>query len=116
MTKRGDSALFRGVASGFGTLLIAPYLLALLAPFRRTPLFLAAGVWALAIVVGCVVAWLSLRHDLPEKWAAEGKCRQCGYNLTGNVSGRCPECGAALRWTIDVEHPAGGRTNGEDTR
>ena len=20
-------------------------------------------------------------------------CRQCGYNLTGNVSGRCPECG-----------------------
>ena len=22
-----------------------------------------------------------------------GKCRQCGYDLTGNVSGRCPECG-----------------------
>ncbi|MCG3125532.1 MAG: hypothetical protein CHACPFDD_00356 [Phycisphaerae bacterium] len=22
-------------------------------------------------------------------------CVQCGYNLTGNVSGRCPECGAA---------------------
>jgi len=20
-------------------------------------------------------------------------CRQCGYDLTGNVSGRCPECG-----------------------
>ncbi|MBN1490435.1 MAG: hypothetical protein JXA69_11015 [Phycisphaerae bacterium] len=22
-----------------------------------------------------------------------GCCRKCGYNLTGNVSGRCPECG-----------------------
>ena len=22
-----------------------------------------------------------------------GLCRSCGYNLTGNVSGRCPECG-----------------------
>jgi len=22
-------------------------------------------------------------------------CGACGYNLTGNVSGRCPECGAA---------------------
>ena len=22
-------------------------------------------------------------------------CQRCGYNLTGNVSGRCPECGAA---------------------
>jgi hypothetical protein len=20
----------------------------------------------------------------------------CGYNLTGNVSGRCPECGASI--------------------
>jgi hypothetical protein len=22
-----------------------------------------------------------------------GHCRKCGYNLTGNVTGRCPECG-----------------------
>jgi len=22
-----------------------------------------------------------------------GHCQKCGYNLTGNVSGRCPECG-----------------------
>lgn len=26
-------------------------------------------------------------HDL--------RCRSCGYDLTGNTSGRCPECGAA---------------------
>lgn len=24
-------------------------------------------------------------------------CRQCGYNLTGNVSGVCPECGTSVR-------------------
>ena len=24
-------------------------------------------------------------------------CRRCGYNLTGNVSGVCPECGTARR-------------------
>ncbi len=23
-------------------------------------------------------------------------CRSCGYNLTGNVSGICPECGVAV--------------------
>lgn len=26
-----------------------------------------------------------------------GHCQKCGYNLTGNVSGRCPECGTDLR-------------------
>ncbi len=25
-----------------------------------------------------------------------GHCRQCGYDLTGNVSGRCPECGLLI--------------------
>jgi hypothetical protein len=24
-----------------------------------------------------------------------GQCRTCGYDLTGNVSGVCPECGTA---------------------
>ena len=26
----------------------------------------------------------------------EGFCAHCGYNLTGNVSGVCPECGAPI--------------------
>ncbi|HEY2584722.1 MAG TPA: hypothetical protein VGI81_03030 [Tepidisphaeraceae bacterium] len=25
-----------------------------------------------------------------------GECPLCGYNLTGNVSGTCPECGAPV--------------------
>lgn len=26
----------------------------------------------------------------------EPQCRKCGYNLTGNVSGVCPECGERI--------------------
>lgn len=26
-----------------------------------------------------------------------GHCQSCGYDLTGNVSGRCPECGDAVK-------------------
>jgi hypothetical protein len=39
-----------------------------------------------------VLQWLP-RH---EKWArtSKGLCRTCGYDLTGNVSRTCPECGA----------------------
>ncbi len=25
-----------------------------------------------------------------------GHCQRCGYDLTGNVSGRCPECGKEI--------------------
>lgn len=30
------------------------------------------------------------------KWLAAGRCCGCGYNLTGNVSGICPECGTPV--------------------
>ena len=26
----------------------------------------------------------------------QGVCRQCGYLLRGNITGRCPECGSTL--------------------
>lgn len=28
--------------------------------------------------------------------ARPGRCRHCGYDLTGNVSGNCPECGTPI--------------------
>ena len=29
-------------------------------------------------------------------WRRDGRCGQCGYDLRGNVSGCCPECGTAI--------------------
>ena len=29
-------------------------------------------------------------------------CKQCGYNLTGNTSGLCPECGASIERKTDI--------------
>ncbi len=37
-----------------------------------------------------VLWWRDRRGVLP------GYCQKCGYNLTGNISGRCPECGEAI--------------------
>jgi predicted RNA-binding Zn-ribbon protein involved in translation (DUF1610 family) len=31
-----------------------------------------------------------------EIWTRPGECINCGYNLTGNTSGVCPECGRRL--------------------
>jgi len=43
----------------------------------------------LCLVPTCYLFW----HDrVPQP----GHCRRCGYNLTGNTSGRCPECGLSL--------------------
>ena len=38
-------------------------------------------------LVAALIAILCWHHFPP------GHCQKCGYNLTGNVSGICPECG-----------------------
>ena len=41
--------------------------------------------------------WLKhARREARSRRASRGLCRACGYDLTGNVSGACPECGE--RW------------------
>jgi hypothetical protein len=59
---------------------------------------------ATAIATGCILwgLWL-VRAFYKAKQSASairgiirrdrGLCPHCGYNLTGNVSGTCPECG-----------------------
>jgi hypothetical protein len=67
----------------------------------RVSLWLALGVFALypliAVVRGPCRRYVRMRR---------GACTQCGYDLTGNVSGRCPECG------LPREKPAESRTWG----
>lgn len=47
---------------------------------------------ALAGFAGCGIL---LTLFLQPREFRPGLCRACGYDLTGNVSGVCPECGAA---------------------
>ncbi len=52
--------------------------------------------WPVLLASAAAFAY-SARRGRP----AAGHCHSCGYDLTGNVSGRCPECGAL---TNDAQH------------
>lgn len=45
-------------------------------------------VWA---ALGTALEWPGFRVQRPED-----ECPECGYNLTGNKSGICPECGSSV--------------------
>ena len=45
---------------------------------------------------GLRVGLMGVRDDELLKKLSVHLCRQCGYDLTGNVSGVCPECGTAI--------------------
>ena len=69
--------------------------------FRSTDWMVAhwpAWAWpATSIGVGLAVAlWPGRRHH------RRGTCRACGYDLTGNASGVCPECGTPVPVRPDV--------------
>ncbi len=49
---------------------------------------------ALAAGVAAALWWLG-RHE-PVKVDTRPRCRHCGYDLTGTVSGTCPECGTPV--------------------
>jgi hypothetical protein len=55
--------------------------------------FPIAPVWLLFLVVALPTGLLWWRDRRP---IAPGHCRKCGYNLTGNVGGVCPECGERI--------------------
>lgn len=49
---------------------------------------------AYGAVGGAIGYWICLSLKRKQR---EGQCRTCGYNLTGNMSGVCPECGNYIR-------------------
>jgi hypothetical protein len=46
----------------------------------------------LLVAIPTALLWWRDRRCIPP-----GHCRECGYNLTGNVSGVCPECGMRVQ-------------------
>lgn len=43
------------------------------------------------------VALIGSRARLRHRRRVRGLCVECGYDLTGNVSGKCPECGTEIK-------------------
>jgi len=54
--------------------------------------------WALVAALIAYPTIAFIRGPL-RRWRRrrKGRCLKCGYNLTGNVSGVCPECGTEVR-------------------
>lgn len=49
-----------------------------------------------AAAISTVIVPVAIVRYLRNRVAPPGFCRICRYNLTGNVSGRCPECGTEI--------------------
>ncbi len=59
--------------------------------FMFVPFWMPAALLAAWPLLGWTrPAWIRRRRR------RRGLCLRCGYNLTGNTSGRCPECGEAI--------------------
>jgi hypothetical protein len=62
---------------------------------------LLAGAWPPAAVIAGIIVFIALLHligrreSLRLRFADASTCHGCGYALTGNLSGVCPECGRA---------------------
>ena len=66
--------------------------------FRRPLVFVGNVTWVLNLAhlaVLCGIASAALWYLDRRRPRQPGRCA-CGYDLTGNVSGRCPECGAKI--------------------
>lgn len=57
----------------------------------REYMFPAWLILLIALVPTALLWWLDRRRP------SLGHCQKCGYDLTGNVSGRCPECGTPTK-------------------
>jgi hypothetical protein len=71
---------------------------------RLMPLWEISLGWSfLAIAVATAWLWYQARSRVEA-----GHCSCCGYNLTGNISGICPECGTpAKRVESRSDHGSG---------
>ena len=67
-------------------------------PVPKAPQWrIAAPIWSLmlAMFFAQLLLWLG-SWMLKHRRRVHGLCASCGYNLTANVSGTCPECGTGI--------------------
>ena len=58
----------------------------------RAPCFITP-LWLPLVMIGIPTAVFFIRN---RRRFPRGHCEKCGYNLTGNLSGTCPECGTKV--------------------
>lgn len=95
-----DEGVDISFASGLGPLQRGILLVQILYPTMLT-----LSLWPLTILLLCATA-ISWRKGR----GPQHRCRSCGYDLTGNVSGICPECGCAAVGNPDAVATAAERT------
>lgn len=68
---------------------------------------LGLPLWMMLLSLGWL-PFLLVRNRLRSlRRRRRGLCLKCGYNLQGNTSGRCPECGTAVDSGLErANHPA----------
>ena len=49
--------------------------------------------WMPGVILVSLAGWLIWRHWSQRRRFPAHHCQKCGYSLTGNISGICPECG-----------------------
>lgn len=72
---------------------------------KNKGIILIIPLWTVFILAAAPTAllwWRDRRTILP------GHCRKCGYDLTGNASGVCPECGISVPSANSPSVPPGG--------
>lgn len=61
--------------------------------------------WMPAVLFGGLFCWVYLPiyrlRKRRKRWTL-GRCVVCGYDLTGNTSGTCPECGTRVNASADL--------------
>lgn len=63
--------------------------------YDQKSIILMFPVWFLLVPMALLTAVCTLYRRRPRTHTGAVLCRVCGYDLRGNVSGRCPECGCA---------------------
>ncbi len=82
-----DVLLFGALSAPFALCVMTSMLIS------SNPVFavLASAALIAALVAGLRELYLDTLRDVPR-----GVCAGCGYDLTGNESGVCPECGTSV--------------------
>lgn len=103
---------------------ISPELFGLILPWASGPFpgglagitqrFWIIPLWIPFLLIGGSTAW-SYWRDRRRRFGS-GRCLNCGYDLTGNVSGRCPECGSTIgaQWNAVQKRPVSQYDHGQE--